>query len=240
VQLVFVGYRCNNACVFCAQGALRERTPEADAAEIAAAIEAIAPGEAVAFVGGEPTLSEALPDWVRAARERRAGRVVVQTNGRRLAVAGYAESLAEAGVSSLDVSLVGSTEAMHDYHTNVPGSFRQTVAGLRRARAAGLPFSLNVVITRSNFRHLVEIVRVAQALGAKAVRFATAERLGSARLDAPRVIAPRELVKVELARALELGIALGIGVVVGERSVPPAAADEFAGIGLTETVDESE
>jgi MoaA/NifB/PqqE/SkfB family radical SAM enzyme len=240
VRVVFVGFDCNNACVFCAQGASRERSPRADLAEIEAELAAIQPGERVAFIGGEPTIFDELPEWVAAARARGASAIVVQTNGRRLSIAGYAEELVAAGVNALEVSLAGANEATHDYHTQVPGSFRQTVAGLRRARHAGLSFALNVVITRSNFRHLGEIARVAQALGARAVRFQTAERLGSARVNAPRVIAPRELVRPELGRALERGIALGIGVVVGERSEPASAAEGFAGIGRVETEDEPE
>ena len=207
------------------------------AARIEQSIDALPAGEAVAVVGGEPTLHDTLFDWVARVRARGAPDVLLQTNGRRLAVAPYAERLVEAGVSGLDVSLHGATEAMHDYHTSVPGSFRQTVAGLRRARAAGLPFATTSVVTRSSFRHLSEIVRVAQALGARAVHFAIAERFGRA---APGAVVPaREMVRPHLRRALELARALGLETLVGDVASRGVAREWFAGIGAVEPVEPS-
>jgi len=188
MRVVALGFSCNNACVFCAQGELRANVANDDAA-IDAELERIVPGETVAFVGGEPTLHDRLPEWIHEAEARGAGRVVLQTNGRRLAYASYASALRAASKRlSLDVSLHGATEAMHDYHTSVAVSFKQTVLGLRNARAHGLEIGVTMVITRSSFRHLSEIVRVAHACGASAVHFAVAEPYGRAGRSADRVV----------------------------------------------------
>ncbi len=121
------------------------------------------------ILGGEPTLCAELLPLVR--RAQQAGRrVLLETNGRLLARAGLAEALREAGVCRLDVSLQGPSAASHDFHTQCPGSFRETVAGLRRARAAGLGVAVTTLVTRSNYRHLAELVQVAHVLGASALR----------------------------------------------------------------------
>lgn len=234
MRLITVGLACNNACVFCAQGERRGEVVDASAVE--AQIAAVIEGEIVAFLGGEPTLHDALPAWIRAASERSASRVIVQTNGRRLAYRAYAHALREASPRlALDVSLAGSTAAMHDYHTGVPGSFAQTVSGLRNARAERIPLGVTTVVTRSSFRHLVEITRVAHAAGATAIHFAPAEPLGRALRDRARVVPAAEMVAPYLKAAVAEAQRLRLAVMVGDRAGSKAAADLFAGLGEVDT-----
>jgi cyclic pyranopterin phosphate synthase len=243
VRRIDVGFACNNACVFCAQGSLRDARPAAAEAAIATALAAIAPGDHVAFVGGEPTIFGALPAWIREAGARGAARVTVQTNGRRLAYAAYARELrASSAALHLDVSLHGSTAPMHDWHTATADSFTQTVRGLRHARAERIPVAVTTVVTRSNYRHLAEIVRVAHALGAHAVRFAALATVGRA-LDGRSMLVPApELVAPHLHRAQADAARLGVAVLVGEPAEQrdPRGGREastegaFAGLGQVE------
>jgi MoaA/NifB/PqqE/SkfB family radical SAM enzyme len=234
MRRILVGFACNNACVFCAQGDLRRAPAPDDAGErIARALAAIEPGETVAFLGGEPTLHDALPAWIREADARGAARIVVQTNGRRLAYRAFAVALRGASPQklSLDVSLQGSTAAMHEWHTGTEGSFAQTVQGLRNARALGIPAGVTVVVTRSNFRHLAEIVRVARAAGAVAVHFAPVEAHGRAARDAARLVPAAALVAPYRSRAAAEATRLGLGVQSGPGAV---GAVVFAGLGEVE------
>jgi hypothetical protein len=125
---------------------------------------------------------------------------------------------------------------MHDYHTGTPGSFEQTVIGLRRARAERIPVGLTTVITRSNFRHAQEIVRVAHATGARAVHFALAAPHGRAAELRDRVIPPRELAMPYLSRAVAEAQRLGLATVVEDgpslKASAPSALDFFAGMGI--------
>lgn len=233
-----LGFRCNNSCVFCAQGRLRDQAPASRIAALLASADSVAPGEDVALVGGEPTLLDELPVLVQRVRERGARTILIQTNGRRLAVPGVAEALASAGVTALDVSLHGANEATHDYHTSVKDSFRQTVAGLRRARASRLSFVTSTVITRSNFRHLAEIVRVAHALGARAVRFQCALPAGNAARGA--VVPSWPMVRPHLIRAVALARQLGVGCVAPDAGVVHDVPEGwFAGPGHVESPDPS-
>lgn len=224
---VEVTLRCNNACVACAQGDLRSEVAARSVSELRAEIASAEAADAVHFVGGEPTLSDDLLELVGEARSRGVSEVLVQTNGRRLSVPGYAEALVRAGVTSLDVSLHGTTEEMHDYHTRSPGSFKQTVTGLRRARAAGLPFTVSTVVTRSNFRHLSDVVRLAHVLGAKALHLEVVRPLGNAAELRDRVCPHPAMVRPHLTHAARQAQVLGLTCVVGDAAGSPG----FAGIG---------
>ena len=234
MRVVALGLSCNSACVFCAQGELRATARPVDPT---AALAAIVPGDVVALVGGEPTIDPRLVDHVREAHARGASRVIVQTNGRRLAYRAYARELAAASDRlAFDVSLAGSTEAMHDYHTSTPGSFAQTVRGLANVVAEGRPAAVTVVVTRSNFRHLVDVVRLAARLGARAVQLAIAQPVGAAARAADRVVPAPELASPHLAASVDEARRLGLGVVVAGSAAPDAARGWFAGFGEVEDV----
>jgi MoaA/NifB/PqqE/SkfB family radical SAM enzyme len=229
MKIVFLGFACNNACVFCAQGALREK--ETGPPDVAAQIAAISPGDTVAFTGGEPTVHDELPAWIKAADAQGAARIVVQTNGRRLAYRAFARALREASPRlALDVALQGATAAMHEYHTGTPGSFEQTVRGARQARTARIPIGITTVVTRSNFRHLGEIARLAHAVGAEAIHLAKTEPLGRAAEARDRLLPAREMVLPHLTRAAAEARRLGLVVVIG--GLEPTGI--FAGIGEIE------
>lgn len=237
MRVVALSFACNNACVFCAQGKLREAAAQVDGAEaVEQAAASLREGDTVALVGGEPTLDDRLPSFVRALDAAGAARIVVQTNGRRLVYRAYAKRLREASPRlALDVSLAGSTEPMHDYHTGTPGSFKQTVLGLRNARAEQIPASVSAVITRSNFRHLAEIVRLSHAVSAAGVRFVPAQPFGTAAALRDRVVPAMELVGPYLALAMNEAAKLDLPVRVDATGAPEeGAAGAFAGLGVVD------
>ncbi len=231
-RVVFLGFGCNNRCLSCAQGDLRETLGAVPGADTTRAVEATVAGEDVVFLGGEPTLSEALPALVALAHARGAAQILVQSNGRRLAYPAYADALfAASNRLALDISLFGSTSAMHDYHTRTPGSFAQTARGIRRAAAARVPVGVTVVVTRSNFRHLAEIAQLVRALGADALHLAPLQPLGSAAGSA--TLAPNtELAAPHIAAGRASAARLNLRLVLGDPAQSELAA-RFAGIGPT-------
>lgn len=236
VRRISLGFSCNNACVFCAQGDLRRRRPDRAPEEVSAALRRALRGadKTVAFQGGEPTLRDELPGWIARAKELGARWVVVQTNGRRLAYPDYAAALARAGLNAVDVSLHGSTPAMHDYHTRIEGSFLQTLGGLERARQAGIAAGATTVITRSNFRHLVEIVGLAHARGARAVHLELASSRGRAAEAWARVVPSPEVALPSLIDAIRAARRLKLEIQVLGALGTPGARRFFAGLGEAE------
>jgi len=231
MRAIALGLTCNNACIFCAQGELsvqRLRQPSRPKVRL----DEITPNEIVAFVGGEPTLDDELVVFVREAHARGPKRIIVQTNGRRFAYRAYARAMREASDKlALDISLHGSTAVMHDYHTQTAGSFQQTALGVRNSAAEGIDVGVTTVVTRSNYRHLGEVVQLVRGLGAKAIKFVLAQGFGRAEQAADRVLAPIELVEPYLSRAVREAAKLGLGWVVGDRASSPTAHEGFAGLG---------
>jgi MoaA/NifB/PqqE/SkfB family radical SAM enzyme len=228
VQRIFLGFACNNACEVCAQGSLRDRE---DDRQDAVQREVERAHGVVAFVGGEPTLHPRLFEWRAAARAAGATRIVVQTNGRRLAYRSWTVGLRGAGADAVEVSLYGSTAAMHEYHTNVPESFSQTLTGLGVARATGLDVSVTTVVTRSNYRHLVDLVLLVAARGVRRLQLSPLVRAGRAARAWSRLAPSPALVTPFVAAAVQVGRTLGVDVTTGPVDDLDAA---FAGIGEIE------
>jgi MoaA/NifB/PqqE/SkfB family radical SAM enzyme len=199
---------CNNACRFCSQA---DERAAGSSCEIDAPLSAVA-GAAVAIVGGEPTLDGRLLEVAARARDGGAASVWVQTNARRLAYKSYAEELARNGVQALEVSLQGSSAAMHEYHTRAEGSFAQTVRGIANAVQARLRVAVTAVVTRSNLRHLETIVRTAHTVGAGAVRLRRVRAVGGALQEQARLVPAPALAAAHLYEARAVGDQLGIPV----------------------------
>lgn len=136
-----------------------------------------------------------------------------------LAQLSRAGAFAELDGSAFWVDVFGVTEAMHDHHSEVKGSFRSLVLGLRRARAERVPFALVFRLTRSNYRHAPQMVRVAHTLGAQALGF------GAAPAECRVPPAPAELVDPFVERAFETARALGLPVAAPGSAEPDSARD---------------
>lgn len=173
----------------------------------------------VVFAGGEPTLAPDLPDRVRAAVSAGARRVLVQTNGRRLAYAGYLDQLVAAGVTHLDVSLHGPIPAVHDYHTAVDGSFLQTVKGLQNAVHSRASVGVTTVVTRSNFRHLPAMADLLRRLGVRAWHLSAARPTGAASDDAAALVPRLGMLPEVLDTTIKRAIASRIDLVT--TGIPP-------------------
>jgi MoaA/NifB/PqqE/SkfB family radical SAM enzyme len=228
---VFVGFRCNNRCGFCAQGELSSRETDPDVSE---ALDTILPGAVVAFLGGEPTLYDGLITWVSAAREKGGTDVIIQTNGRRLSEPGYARRLIDAGVSRFEIAIQGSTAPMHDFQTGVLGSFVRTGVGLRRAKGEGAKVTTTTVVTRSNYRHLPEIVDACRALGASAAALRLALPLGRARGGSPPLVPPPSLAEPYMARAVERAKKAGFSC-----KVMTTDSEDYVGLGPVDSTPRS-
>lgn len=199
---------CDNHCVFCAQDGLRDA---GDAPPVAARIaSARASHDELTFVGGEPTLDPDLAAHVASARALGFRRIGLQTNGRRLADAGYAASLARAGLTDVHLSIHGADARAHDYHTGIDGSFVQALAGLAATRASGLVVVATTVLTRSSFRVVAPIPKLLASRGVAAWVVAVVRASGRAAVASDRVV-PRLALAIPFAlHALEAADAVAL------------------------------
>ncbi|HOU54785.1 MAG TPA: radical SAM protein [Myxococcota bacterium] len=181
--IINVTYECINECEFCAvANRVRRPIPWPRLQEILrhhreAGIEHLD------IDGGEPTLHPHLLEALRLARDLGYREINVTTNGRRLADPAVARALLDAGVTSVLVSLHGDVPEVHDGITGRPGSFRETLAGLRnlvRGRGSTLDLGVNVTVCRANVDRLLPLVERIREEGVDKVNLQMLTPFGSA------------------------------------------------------------
>jgi MoaA/NifB/PqqE/SkfB family radical SAM enzyme len=86
--------------------------------------------------------------------------VMLTTNGWTLTPP-HARALANAGLSALYVSLDGSNAETHDRTRRQPGSFERACITAKLASEVGVNTKLSVVLSKTNFTQIDEILRIA-------------------------------------------------------------------------------
>jgi MoaA/NifB/PqqE/SkfB family radical SAM enzyme len=162
-----MGFRCNNACRFCDQGDEKEQSfSRSELAELLSGTEG--ENERLVISGGEATLDPNLLEWLVGEAKAKGYRTVeVFTNGRMLAYGKVVDTLKNAGVDRFHVSLHASNPRIHDWLTRVPGSFEQTVTGIRKAVREGVPVEVHSVLLRENYRDCPSMVSLLKKLNVK-------------------------------------------------------------------------
>lgn len=207
-----LGYACNYNCRFCSIGHAR-RTVSKTTVEALADIEAARREgfRTIGFGGGEPTIRPDIARLAAAARAAGFQTIRVQTNGNMLSYPAFARRLVEAGADYFKFSIHGHTAEIHDGLTRVKGSFERALAGLRNVRALGARTSVDIVITKPNYRFLPQYVeRFALREGVSGIGFIYPIYEGSMRLNARRLgvrmteALPYVREAVDLARGMAL------------------------------------
>jgi cyclic pyranopterin phosphate synthase len=187
-----LGARCNNHCLFCMEDnrVARAQVNGAMTAERVRRILDRHPGaEEVCFTSGEPTLHPRLPEFIRWARLAGCRRVSLMTNGRRLGYVPYAQTLARAGLGRVYVSIHGPGAVLHDGLTRSPGSFDQTLAGLRVAACLeGVDLHTSTVVTKRNVAALLETYEMLVDIGVGQVVFNALQVHGGAATHFDRMV----------------------------------------------------
>jgi len=215
-----VGFACNNRCVFCAQGEKRRGTPRIDPAEIRRRMRAAyRPGSGLVLTGGEPTLRKDLPRLVALARALGYQPIQVQTNGRMLSYPAVVRRLLDAGVTELSPALHGPDASVHDALTRAPGSYDETLAGIRNAVRSGARVVTNTVVVRGNLHVLSETIERLAEQGVRHAQLALVHPVGTAAERFDEVVPPIGEAAERMAGAIHRGRALGLDVVT--EAVPP-------------------
>ncbi len=207
-----IGFSCNNRCLFCVQGDKREHHGPRPAERIREDLREgrRAGATAIVITGGEPTMQRSLRATVRAARALGYRTVQVQTNGRLLAYERLCQQLVDDGANEFSPALHGSTARIHDGLTRAPGSYDQTVAGLRALVALDQRVITNTVITSHNFRDLPALARLLVDLGACQYQFAFVHILGTAAEHRENLVPRKGDVMPFVKEGLDLGRAAGV------------------------------
>ncbi|MCA8911772.1 MAG: radical SAM protein, partial [Planctomycetes bacterium] len=159
---VAITYRCNATCTFCYAGCNctvnpvgndREMTLD-EVKKVLHKIKNEAKVPSVSFTGGEATLRPELPDMIAYARSL-GMRVNLISNGLR-STPEYTKTLAEAGLHSVQISIEGTTQEVHESITRIPTHFKRAVEGVHNYKAAGVRVNTNTTITKTNLHDVVK------------------------------------------------------------------------------------
>ena len=204
---VRIARACNNRCAFCLDSNVQDGSMlgrEEVERDLRAGLARGA--RRLILSGGEASIH---PDFVHFVRQGHAlGYEHVQTitNGRMFAYPRFTAAAVAAGLDEVTFSLHGHTAGLHDSLTGVPGSFDQSVAGIRRAVATRrLIVSGDVVINRRNVQHLRDVMDLFVGLGVRELDLLMVVPFGRAAPgpDADMLFEP-EAALAALRRGLEL------------------------------------
>jgi radical SAM protein with 4Fe4S-binding SPASM domain len=163
-------YRCNNQCMHCYAGGPR-KTAELSKEEWIAVIDKLhALGiPQVVFTGGEPTLREDLAELIAYTQKVELVSGLV-TNGRKLKDKAYLQSLIDAGLDHVQITVESHDAAVHDRISGHVGSWEETVQGLQNALSSTIYTVTNTTLSKLNVADIDKTIDFLHCLGVK--RFA--------------------------------------------------------------------
>jgi radical SAM protein with 4Fe4S-binding SPASM domain len=149
-------YRCNNNCAHCYNARSRS-FPELETAAWKKILDQLweigIPH--VVFTGGEPTLREDLAELIAHAEAN--GQITgINTNGRRLKDRAFLQSLVDAGLDHVQITLESHDASIHDAMVAHPGAWVETVEGLRNVLSSRLYVMTNTTLLNINSPYLEE------------------------------------------------------------------------------------
>jgi len=119
------------------------------------------------FSGGEPLCREDI--FELASHARQAGlTLALATNGTLIEPA-VAQKIHDNHFARVSVSLDGATSDVHNKLRQLEGSFEKALEGIGHLRDRGVPFQINITLTRQNCHQLRDVYELARSLGAVAL-----------------------------------------------------------------------
>ncbi|MHC4566997.1 MAG: radical SAM protein, partial [Planctomycetota bacterium] len=80
-----------------------------------------------------------------------------------------ARKIKESGIARVSVSLDGATAEVHNKLRQLEGSFESALEGIGHLRDEGVPFQINITLTKHNAHQLEDVYELAKSIGAVAV-----------------------------------------------------------------------
>lgn len=159
---------CGLACRHCRATAQPERNPlELTTDEGYRLLDEITkfgrPYPHVVFTGGDPLNRPDLHELVRAATERGIGCSLAPA-ATDLLTREVMESLHEAGIQNISLSIDGSTAELQDGLRGVPGTFERTLQAAKWARGVGLPIQVNTLVTDETLADLPAVYELMKTM----------------------------------------------------------------------------
>jgi MoaA/NifB/PqqE/SkfB family radical SAM enzyme len=158
-----LGDKCNNNCVFCSVKQGLRQNLSTKAAEQTINSYYKKGFRKIQFSGGEPLIRKDIVHLVDYAKKTGYSIIGLSTNGRLFAYDILVKKVIDAGCNSFAISLHSHDENIHNACTRTPGSFDQTVQGIKHVLAfkkeKDLHVKINFVMNKLNMPYLRETVK---------------------------------------------------------------------------------
>ncbi|ESP89837.1 Fe-S oxidoreductase [Candidatus Halobonum tyrrellensis G22] len=160
---------CDLACKHCRADANPERHPDelttAEGKRLLDDASRFDDGQLVVLSGGDPLAREDAVELVEYGTD--AGlRMTLTPSGTASLTRERIETLADAGLRRVALSIDGGSAAAHDAFRKETGSYERTVAAAETARQAGVPLQVNTTVCAETVDELTEIRQVVEDVGA--------------------------------------------------------------------------
>ncbi len=189
--------RCNLRCVHC-RGASEDISYEGElsTSEARSLIDEISRyySPVIIMTGGEPLIRDDIFDLIRYGTDKGL-RVVLASNG-TLIDERMASLIKASGVKRVSISIDGPTREEHDGFRGVPGAFDGAINGIENLKKQGVPFQINVTVTRRNKNKLEDIFKLSKDLGAVAIHIFLLVPMGRGKDLMGEEISPEEYEEV--------------------------------------------
>lgn len=209
IDNIDVTLQCNNRCVMCST--IFEEHPEGTMDRpVEELVDQLSRNvSTVILTGGEPTIGRGFFKLIELILQKRPNATIeLQTNGRMFYYSSWAQKLAEYRKVRARVSFLAADEKLCDEISRAPGSYRQSVQGIRNLLGYGVDTSVIVIMHKLNYKELPAIARFIKSElgGVDAVYFRPMLIMRSAYSNKDRLIVRLTDLKPCLEQALdELG-----------------------------------
>lgn len=228
--VIVTGLACNTNCIMCpVNEQARDHAPTSTAEDIIQQLQYFGTNiHHMTITGGEPTLMMMdLPKVIEAVHEHcPLADILILTNGRTFSVSAYADMFNNLlrKQDQIAIPIHGSTAELHDHITQAPGSFLQTVNGLRNLSHGVMQIEIRIVVSKLNYQDIDNIADVVLQLPrVSLVNFIALEMCGNAIMNRDKVWIDYPLA----AKSCETGIEklVHAGIDVGLYNFPRCVVD---------------
>ncbi len=173
--VIFLGYECNNNCVFCINANRRNKYPPKSTTQVIKEIYTACKKEKVdiiEFIGGETTIRNDFFQIISTAKKLNIPDIVIATNGRAFSDLNFTKRAINSGLSTIIFSIHGHNAKLHDSLTRDKGSFTQLMKGIRNLKKIGFSnINANTTIVKQNYKKLPQIAKLHIKLGIRNVEY---------------------------------------------------------------------
>lgn len=200
-NFILVTESCNSNCIMCPSPEFSRRNGMVYSLDQLLKIAAHIPSDAkhLTITGGEPfMMRKSIFELFRYLKDKfNRTSFLLLTNGRIFSIPEYSKKLQETLPENalIGIPVHGPNEKIHDFITQTPGSFRQTMAGIHNLLIEDLSVEIRIVVSRLNMDHLEDIADLIleKLPGISCVKMIGLEMTGNAAVNSEKVWIPYRL-----------------------------------------------